>query len=176
MIINKLKLTEEKQTLNEGPRDFFNPQGSAKRELKRSDKAEAKRRKQEMRILAKDFSKDYKDAQFYLPRYPEAVDGITATRGKAISQDDWKRLFSNTVRDPDNNEDKFTLWHDALVTSSAGRILRRGAEDVSSSVIYLIRGNNDKGDKKYYVEEKNSKNPSSSQRKQNAKRNLKKLP
>lgn len=162
MIINKLKLTEEKQTLNEGPRDFFNPDGAARRELNRSDKAEAKRQKQEMRILAKDFSKGYKDAQFYLPKYPESVDGITAPRGKAISQDDWKRLFSDTVRNPDSNKDKFTLWHDALVTSSAGMILRRGAEDVSSSVIYLIEGNNDKGDKKYYIEEKNSKNPSSS--------------
>lgn len=149
----KQLLTEE-QILNEAPWT----KGTAARAFKKSEKDEKKRKAHDIKVLAKDFSKEWEKAQFYLPKFPKktgnkTIDGLN--RSKPFTQEQWKQIFKDVaLNKEDRSSPVFNLWHDATVLSPAGRILRRAGEDMTDAVTYLTNGNR-VGDAKYYADEAN---------------------
>ena len=135
----KVQKLNEEQILNEAPWT----KGTAARAFKKSEKDEKKRKAHDIKVLAKDFSKEWEKAQFYLPKFPKetgnkTIDGLN--RSKPFTQEQWKEIFRKVVLEKDRSSPVFNLWHDATVLSPAGRILRRAGEDMTDAITYLTSG------------------------------------
>lgn len=141
----KITKINESVQLNE----FNNP----KSQVKQREREEQKRIKNVYKVLALDFTKDAKDYRFYMLN----KDGKTYNK-QPYTQDQWIAEFGAVAKDykaaaagTSAKSDKYPLWHNALVTTSSGLIIRRGAEDLRGKVQQLIWGSNERGDDKFYI-------------------------
>ena len=130
--------------------EFNNP----KSQVRQRDREEQKRIKNEYKVLAIDFTKDAKDYLFYMPN----KDGKTYNK-KPYNQDKWIAEFREVAKDykaaaePTSPlHDKYCLWHNSLVTTPSGLIVRRGSEDLRGKVEQLIWGSNERGSNKFYID------------------------
>lgn len=102
--------------------------------LDRSAKQEKKIQSKALKVLAKDFDFDHKDAK-YFPDH----DGKKDFK-KPIDYRRWKDMYGSEM---EVNDPKYAEWYNAIVLTPDNYYIRKGAEDFSSKLVRCLPGKND---------------------------------